>query len=71
MRELPAEFSIRWQGYGEKFDIAVAAFVNNLTQPQILACYRFACYMAIEAEGGVREDQYPAICKWRALAGLN
>lgn len=58
------------KGYGEKFDVVGFANNLNLTQTQIIACYRFACYMAIEADEGVNEDQYPAMCKWRTLAGL-
>lgn len=53
------------KGYGEKFDVVGFANNLNLTQTQIIACYRFACYMAIEANEGVSEDQYPAMCKWR------
>lgn len=59
------------KGYGERFDVAAFANNLNLTQAQIIACYRFACHMAIEADEGVNEDQYPAMCKWRALAGLD
>ncbi|EQA69443.1 DUF6714 family protein [Leptospira noguchii] len=59
------------KGYGETFDVAAYAKDLNLTQNQILVCYRFVCYMAIEADEGVDEDQYPAMCKWRTLAGLH
>ncbi|EMN47770.1 hypothetical protein LEP1GSC088_1184 [Leptospira interrogans str. L1207] len=59
------------KGYGEKFDVAAYAKNLNLTQPQIIACYRFACHMAVKTDEGVSEDQYSAMCKWRTLADLH
>nr|WP_235596149.1 DUF6714 family protein [Leptospira weilii] len=45
----------------QRFDVAAFANNLNLTQAQIISCYRFACYMAIEADEGVNENQYPAM----------
>jgi hypothetical protein len=56
------------RGIGEAFDLEGFIREHSFTQAQVNAIYRFICFMAIEAEHGMDEDQFAAVKKWRQAA---
>ncbi len=58
----------RGKGLGEAFDVEAFVKAIGFTQDQVVAIYRFLCFMAVEGGEGVEEEYLPALRRWRDLA---
>jgi hypothetical protein len=56
------------RGLGEAFDIDGFIAEHSFTPDQVRAIYKFLCFMAIEADHGMNEDEYAAVLKWKNAA---
>jgi hypothetical protein len=56
------------KGHGKRFSSEAFIASCGFTDAQVHAIYRFLCFMAIEADQGVNEEQLPALRQWRGSA---
>jgi len=56
------------KGHGNAFDVEQFISECQFTDAQVSVIYRFLCWLAIEDDQGVDEEQLPAMRKWRVCA---
>ena len=57
------------KGMGQAFDVEACIAQCEFTDAQVGAIYRFLCFMAVDGDEGVDEEQLPAMRRWRESLG--
>lgn len=53
------------KGLGQTFDVEAFIAQCEFTDAQVRAIYRFLCFMAVDGDEGVDEEQLPVLRRWR------